>query len=266
MLCKSLTAGLVGLAGLLAWSGLARADDTVRLNLTDNVPAKTLAQGGEDADTVAVAWRGGGYRGGVAYRGVAYRGGGYRGVAYRGGYAWRGGWNGGWRAGYGWRPGWGYGWGRPYWYGARYGGWPYWYNRPYVSIGVGSYPVYYQPYYYSSPVYYSVPAVTMPYATGVPVEGPSTLPPPVLQTPGPSGTYPYDGGPRAPVPLPKTIEPAPAAVPRTPKPTVPLEGRRVSLPKQETKWAYPAYGEQPRQTSFATERTVVLESESVRKP
>jgi hypothetical protein len=101
----------------------------------------------------------------------------------------------------------------------------------------------------------------MPYAPG------PELPPPVLQTPDPGATYPYDGGPKVPVPTPKGPEPAPISAPKAPKATVPLEGRTVALPKQPTKWAYPAYGEQPRQTSFASDRTtVVIKSNTVPKP
>jgi hypothetical protein len=76
-------------------------------------------------------------------------------------------------------------------------------------------------------------------------------PPPSLQTQPPpagveivprpkpvptDGTFPYDGGPRNPPPMPKSgpiFNDAPA--------TLPLAGRVVSLPKP--KYVYPAYGE-----------------------
>jgi hypothetical protein len=60
------------------------------------------------------------------------------------------------------------------------------------------------------------------------------------------GTFPYDGGPRSPVPMPRA-EPAPMS---TPPPSVPLEGRSVSLPPTKVaKYAYPAYGDQPTPTN-----------------
>jgi len=58
------------------------------------------------------------------------------------------------------------------------------------------------------------------------------------------GTYDYDGGPRIPVPMPmQKVDPAPTKT----QPTVPLDGRPVSLPIQaKPKYSFPAYGEQPR--------------------
>jgi hypothetical protein len=56
-------------------------------------------------------------------------------------------------------------------------------------------------------------------------------------------TYPYDGGPQVPVPMPGNGVNRPAAPTRTPPATVPLEGRLVSLPGQAQRLSYPAYGE-----------------------
>jgi hypothetical protein len=69
-------------------------------------------------------------------------------------------------------------------------------------------------------------------------------------------TYPYDGGPSVPAPMPRVV-PAPSSVP----PPVPADGRVVALPKKSPgKWAYPAYGEQPRRTSFAEDRTYLTKA------
>jgi hypothetical protein len=77
------------------------------------------------------------------------------------------------------------------------------------------------------------------------------------QTPRGDGTYPYDGGPSNPVPNPKAA-PVPQSAPER---SVPLEGRAVSLPKPATKWAYPAYGEAPRRTTFAEDHTLLTKGE-----
>ena len=118
---------------------------------------------------------------------------------------------------------------------------------------------YYNPYYYC-PI--SSPGSVMPYATSVGASvnftvmrpAPDSLPAPTpLPGAASDGTYPYDGGPLNPVPMPSS-QPAPKA-----QPTVPLEGRPVSLPapeKAEKKYTYPAYGE--GRTLFAQDRTVPI--------
>jgi hypothetical protein len=70
---------------------------------------------------------------------------------------------------------------------------------------------------------------------------PPTYMPPADAGPAPGGTYPYDGGPRVPVPMPQ-MQPAPTNGPGTPA-TVPSDGRVVSLPAKPAKLTYPAYGE-----------------------
>jgi hypothetical protein len=77
-----------------------------------------------------------------------------------------------------------------------------------------------------------------------------------LPIPKRDDTYPYDGGPRNPVPQPGNNDPAPSA---TPKRTVPLEGKPVSLPAPvaKTQFAYPAYGEST--TKKTTGKTVFAE-------
>src|SRR5262249_59004770 len=108
-------------------------------------------------------------------------------------------------------------------------------------------------YYYSSPSYYypsdyyydycpiGLSLQTMPSATVLRtqpaiVEWPSTME--VVPAPGPlpkDGTYPYDGGPKNPVPMPRA-DPAPTA---NPAPATPDPNRLVSIPAKPAKHAYP---------------------------
>jgi hypothetical protein len=284
-------AGVLALAGLSAGTSIARADsDTFRLAMPANpqagAPTVNLALTPEkDADTVDVrGWHGGwhgGWRGGWG--------------GWRGGWGWgRGGWGygarfyGGWGGwgrpyyyrswayypryygGYGWG---GYGWGGyygiysypsyyysfPYYYNYGYNPYCYWIGNtttqtPVVSLSINPGRVAIQSQALSSANPYLTPnTIPNPYATN-PYAGPAnTLPntPRTVEEP----TYPYDGGPRSPVPLPQTTpqQPTPAQPMNTP-PTLPLEGRSVSLPVQKTQWAYPAYGEAPRVTNFAQDR------------
>jgi hypothetical protein len=119
----------------------------------------------------------------------------------------------------------------------------------------------------SPPVFYVVPISNdggdMPYSTVLPGGSPYVLPPrhqtldlmPPAQEGGP--TYPYDGGPQDPVPVPKKTAPAPMKV--TPGTKV------VSMPQRE-KLSYPAYGESLRRTSFAVDRqTIPVKADVVRK-
>jgi hypothetical protein len=73
--------------------------------------------------------------------------------------------------------------------------------------------------------------------------------------PSGNGTYPYDGGPATPVPLPRKAGPGAEQAPQ-PR-TVPMDGRSVSLPAATatTRFAYPAYGEEPTRTRFAEDRS-----------
>jgi hypothetical protein len=122
---------------------------------------------------------------------------------------------------------------------------------------------YYAPaYYYSAPACYYTPSVYFspvglnlnvpfvslsmarrPTAAVAPTDaGLETIPAPrPLKPAQPNGTFPYDGGPANPVPMPQA-EPAPnRAAPRTIVP----EGRVVSLQAKAPKYSYPAYGEKP---------------------
>ena len=251
--------------GLLAWTAPAHADDAFRLNMSGTTAAPTLSLKGDDTDAKTLAVHGwGGYRG---YGWGGYRGygwGGYRGSGWGGyrGYGWGG------YGGYGWGGYRGYGWGgfyRPY-YG--YGGF---YRPYYAGLGLGyGYPYSYGYSYYSAPLVYSYPSYSFysaPYYCPI-GSTLSTLPAvtlsirpsrPAPEMVGPSGgsapeggeTFPYDGGPRGPVPMPKA-EDNPTGVPAIrPIPAARGNARVVSLPGPEPttgKWAYPAYGEVPRRT------------------
>jgi len=273
-----LTAGLLALA---VFTPARAADDDLRLTLPGaadaaDAPTRTLGATNDDltADTFETRYYGGGgYRGGYGgYRGY---GGGYRG-GYYGGY--RGGYYGGYRGGYygygrGYYGGYGRGlyiggFGRGYGYGGYgYGGYGYGYGGYAPVYSYYSYPVYPSYSYYYSPcavVASSVaPATTLDYSitpsTPTP-SGPtlSTTPTtpttPTLPTPGAGvappmpradGTYPYNGGPAALVPMPKGEETM--TLPRVP---TPITDRIVSLEVEPKtgKFLYPAYGETPRRS------------------
>ncbi len=197
-----------------------------------------------------------GFRGGFANAGFR---GGFRNAGFRGGWnGWRGGWGNrwGWRNGWGWN-GWGWrnGWG---WNGWGWG-WPWWSGWS-GGVYTNYVPTYYYYPYYVYPDYYNQYGF-LPANGGVSVDVTEVVPsgpvgssfynaPPTQPR---DGTYRYDGGPQSPVPLPQTRpDTTPPPAPRM----VPMEGRTVSLPASG-KYLYPAYGEQPRRTSFAEDRPVV---------
>jgi hypothetical protein len=264
MLSKYLAAGVLMLAAL-ALAGTAGAEDPVRLALPGSDQESTLNLKGTDkdldADTIDVQRGGrggsrggygggfrGGYRGGYASRG--YRGGfygGYRGFSgYRGYYGYRN---------YGYRS-YGYGY-RSYAYGyGGYGGYGYGY-RYYPRYSYGYSPRYYYGISYGDPayvVYADIPSTggtvipTLPPALDV-IPTPSYDGPSVPSTPAPSaepGTYPYNGGPKIPVPLPRAEEKEARLLPRGP---ALLEDVVVDLPETTGKWTYPAYGEKPTRST-----------------
>jgi len=176
---------------------------------------------------------------------------------------------------------------RPYYYAGYY---PQYYSSGYYSP-YSSY--YYAPsVYYSTPYYcpisYGVeslaPAVIngsgayyqgqpgyqgQPSYQGQPGANPVMPPAPAGNgsypaQPDNGGTYPYNGGPGNQVPQQQQLPPDAAPIKGVPLKTVPLEGKLVSLPPKQatktataapaTRFAYPAYGEQSRETSFATAR------------
>ena len=81
------------------------------------------------------------------------------------------------------------------------------------------------------------------------------LPPPIISGYGPStpalppgqpGTFPYDGGPSAPVPMPRreaAPPPQPQPAPMSVPPRLQREDRMISLPRSTPKYSYPAYGD-----------------------
>jgi len=279
MLAKQLAATLAVFAGLTL-AGSARAeDDVIRLNLSgSSATTRTLEATDDDLvanvlDVARYGYRGGyrGYHGG--YRGYygGYRGyyGGYRGYygGYRGYYA-------GYRGFYGYPRYYGYYrgfYGYPRYYGGYYG-----YYGPRVFVGVGGIGVGVGVGYgYGYPGYYPVGYGGYGYADGyspytgtrrvIVTSGPTVLTPP---TPVPEpipvtpdvdrGTFPYDGGPTNPVPVPDTTgggarELLTMALKPTVIPYREVEklDRLVSQPASEKtgKWTYPAYGELPRRTA-----------------
>lgn len=264
MRVKVMMAGLLAVAGLLASSAAGHAGDVFRLGLPAGEQAPTLKLGemNPNADTVD-AWFRGGFHGGFH----GFRGG------WGGGWGWRGGWGGGWRGGWGgwgggWRGGWG-GWGWRGGWGGYYGGYSPWvglgcYSSPWVGYSCYSYPsVSYSYYGGFCPISTTSPGVVSTFSLNL---GPTTLraqTQPGVPTPVPApqpgngapnnGTFNYDGGPRSPVPLPSPgsdqAPPRSEPAPMRSQPTVPLEGRPVSIqvvrptPK---KYTYPAYGERSR--------------------
>jgi hypothetical protein len=274
MLSKHLAIGPALLLGL-ALAGPARAsDDVIRLALPgSSAPTITLGATLDDLDADTLTIQRYGYRGG--YRGGYYGGyrGGYRG--YYGGY--RGYWGGSRWAGYGYRGYYGgYPW-RGYYGGYRWGGYyrPYYYGyyRPYYN-GFGYYrPRYYGGFYLGINIPISADAdvddadlypvcsrtvvirtaPTQSYYYAPPRSGAQPQPAPevIPQMPrADESTYPYDGGPPNPIPMP------PSSAPSQDKPTViPYDklfpGETVvsvqpkSQEKSGGKWNYPAYGEKP---------------------
>jgi len=262
-----LAAGLV-----FAGNGVSRATDVVRLG---GPAAQEAISGGTNTE---LARGRGGYHGG-------YHGGGYRG-GYHGGYR---GYYGGYRGYYGGHYGRGYY--RPY-YSGYYGGYyrPYYYSSYYSPYYYSSYytPYYYPTVTYSAPYYYPCATTVSPVASVQPStvysQGPTYVRPnaPAPRPAGPvmpaapqdSGTFPYDGGPKNPLPMPMPNPgDAPNPMKAGPRPTIPLDGKLVSLPTEAiggsspvahdvqrlhyvsltntsaspapARAAYPAYGEQP---------------------
>lgn len=261
-------AGFLASWAVLVWAAPTRAGDTVLLNGGTDAATHQLLDDGSDAETIPVWHRGfgfGGYRGfGFGgYRGFGF--GGYRGFGYGGfyrpyyglgmGYGMGLGYGlgrfglgygyGGYGLGLGYglgRFGLGYGLGRfglGYGYGGYYPGFGYGYG---ISYG-GMYPGFGYGGFFGPCAGASAGVYTLALPAGA-----EPAPP---QVPS-DGTYPYDGGPKAPASEPETA-PAPKRIQQR---TVPLEGRSVSLPKSGGKWTYPAYGETARRGSHRDDRIV----------
>lgn len=275
MFARQWVGGLLAVVGILAGAAAVQAGDTIRLGLPaqDDAPAIRLGEVSPDAELLDARYvRYGGYGGYGGYRGYGGYGG-YRSYGY-GGY-------GGYRGyGYGGYRGYGYGGYRGYGYGGYsggyrgysggfYGGFSGGYYGGYRGYGYGGY----RGYGYGGSGYYGIsepvpsgPAVySLNIVPGV-VQG-SERPTPYLPSdpqPAPrplpnDGTFDYDGGPRSPVPLPKADQP------NNKPPTVPLEGRPVSLPGRSTpKYTYPAYGEVPRPPASGNDRGLLTRDETRR--
>jgi hypothetical protein len=167
----------------------------------------------------------------------------------------------------------------PYAYSYYYPSYSYYY--PYRSY---YYPTYssnygyrsYRPYasYYTPPViYYSTPAYCYPISLSAtlattfanaqrdraPTATQDNQPPPRPPQEDAVG-YPYDGGPKPPVPLPsdgaKPMKTPPAV-------SVPLEGRSVSLPAPKPKYTYTAFGEE--QDTGKEDRSVASKKQPTKK-
>ena len=261
---------LAAVAALLS-AGAGSAADTIRLggkspSYADAGSASTLKDAGatvqrldlkqtDDEDLEAVGYR-------YGYRGFHY--GGYRGFygGYRGYY----------------RPSFSINFG----YYPRYYGYGY-YPRYY---GYGFYPRYYAPRYYGfgyyAPIVYGsyyipiggtiatqVPALTLevrprpqPMAEALdapqdpmPIAPRLPLPNQVLPAPA-DGTFPYDGGPAKPVPMPRPDASTPPS--KSPAaPAIPAE-RMVSIPAKKKAPSYPAYGDTKPTPEKADDATIYV--------
>jgi len=251
----------LALGAVLAATGAAGAGDRDTLLLSGGpAGSTTMTLGGkgtaakaatEDTELAGHGGHGGGYHGG------GYHGGGYHG--WHGGYGgYRGGYYGGYRGGYygGYR---GYGYGYSSFYrGGYYGGYYRPYYAGYYGYGLGlGYGGYYGGYGYGYPAYYSAPCASVYIGiaggtgSGAPVVNLGTSfarpvdPPPMAQPAVPGdGTFPYDGGPSSPVPLPKAD---PGAIPQAGPSTatdLPISGKSKSpFAPATTPYKYKAYGE-----------------------
>ncbi len=266
--------GVAALAVLAIGMTSARAQDLGAkiYRLGDTSAFASERPDGTDEDTQLVAYRGG-YRGGsyggghyAGYRGGSYGGGHYAG--YRGGYGgYRGGYYGGHHGGY-----------RNAYYGPRYGfgfGYPY-YARSYYGYSQPAY------YYSAPPVYYyypsysycpislnSTPVYSGSVGVGYPPAQGAAPPPPMRRAdegfgvppppPEEQGTFPYNGGPGAPVPLPG-LEPLPQKAPAID----PAQGRVVSIPAKLPKYLYSAYGQKPATDSAVADRPVLVKDDVIK--
>jgi hypothetical protein len=274
--------GVSGLSlALLALSGTAKAEDTHLLSLPASQDALTLNLKGtdDDLDIETLATGRGGFRGG--FRGGVR--GGFRGGFYRGGWVGRGGWG---RVGWGGRPGYvrGWGWGGRPVYLRTWGGWGWgspigvrrwgWSGRPFFvstfptrvflpGTGLWGSPVVVSSWTISPAYVWSVSPTglgtaipVMPQATLVdPQQGPTLRTPQDFAQPAPAapGTYPYNGGPKVPLPLPRAEETMTILPPRKPM----LVDDLLVSEQGTGKWTYPAYGEEPTRTGSLTGMAVI---------
>jgi hypothetical protein len=79
-------------------------------------------------------------------------------------------------------------------------------------------------------------------------------------TPSPDGSYPYDGGPTTPIPMPRVLPKTPAP---QPPPIPPAEGQTLSVTSAKAKYSYAAYGEEP--TRVKQDRSVIVKKNEEKK-
>ncbi len=244
---RSIWKPALALGAVLAATGPARADDRDTHLLAGGASVgTTMTLGGKGTAAQAAAedtelthgyrYRGGyyGWGGGYGYRGysVGYYGG------YRGGYGWNG--YGGYYGGYS-----SFNYYRPAYYA------PYYAPRVYYSSYYSSFPVYptYSTYYNCGPsvgLYLGIGGGAGTGAPTVPLGGGLARPPAATQPMAPpvapdGGTFPYDGGPANPVPLPKADpNAAPPADPMTTATDLPISLKPKAPAPQ---YRYKAYGE-----------------------
>ena len=242
----------LALGAVLATCGAASAGDRDAQLLFGGGSSTTMTLGGQGTaaqaateDSELTHWKRYGYYGGYGgYRGYGY--GGYYGRSYGYGY---GGYSRGYYGGYGGYGGYrsysyGYGGYRPY-YGGYYGGSRAYYGGGYYPSYYRSFPAY-SAYYYSGPgIYLGIGAVdnVAPVVTlGAELARPSEIVQPMAApvVPG-NGTFPYDGGPANPVPLPKAD---PQAIPPANPASIATDLPISLKPKPAVNpYKYKAYGE-----------------------
>jgi len=221
----------LALSAVLAVSGAASADDTRPLA---PAPSTTMTLGGKGTAAQAVV-EDNELTHGRGYRGYYGWGGGY---GYRGYYGGYGGYYSGYRGYYGGYSSFSYY--RPAYYSSFY------YARPYYSsFYYPTFPVYSTYYSYGPSLYLGIggglasgaPTVTLGESFARPPAMTQPMAPPTA--PG-DGTFPYDGGPINPVPLPK-------GEPQTIPPANPSNATDLPIsvkPKAATTpYKYKAYGE-----------------------
>lgn len=243
---KGVTAAVLAAAAFLAWTAGVQAGDNVRLLGGAGAPTLTLGYQGDD-DTVDVSFRRKVFIGGFYPSFYSFNRGFYGRSFYPGFY---GGFNRGFygRSFY------------PSFYFSR-SFYPSFYGRSFY--GGGFYPGYRSIYFRISDVPDQMPYAPQAQHLDLKPQPFRVLPWTDSQPPADGGTFPYDGGPRDPVPPPRGDRPAdPAGGAR---PTVPLEGRPVSLPAEPAPFTYKAYGEQRRRTSFAEDRALPVRNEPAKK-
>jgi len=233
---KMVASGLLSTGLVLAIGyGTARADDVFSLASPGNATVKTMEFQG-DVSTQQVWWR----RGYCGYRGYGYGYGGYGGYGgryysyssypYYGGYGYGG--YGGYSTPYYGNSGYGY---SPYSSGYGYGSGGY---SPYSGGGYG---------YGSGYGYGGYSPYSSGYGYGYPSYGYSrggygymglTLSPMTTQpAPAASSTFPYNGGPQSPLPMPGGN---PSVTPQ-PQQTIPAKTLMVSLPSTTSGGVFPIF-------------------------